>query len=453
MLPARSTQHASVASPHTRSENARSMAFEEGDATTPAPKTTWWNPLHALRALQRMGDDPDPEHPEPVVARGSALDVMVVVQLRPAWEIQAYLRFAGLPYRVENARYAGSAATGLYPALMDGQFALPADGAAGHVARRRKDLDSALSSVQKAESQAFSMLVREGLQPLLRVMRYRGGEGEIRETVHPPMLKAMSWPLTWWSPAAEGRRSKQESTVRGLDGLSKAELIERVKGMYAALDLRLGKSEEAFFFGPSPTSLDACVFGHLAEAWTIAGLLEILPAFDNLSRFFRRVCDEYFRPGGFPPSSPPGGGQGVPNGAGGEGMAGTGGGTDGGGAGDGDGDGGAAMTESLRQAMLRADYVNSLNAFNQLPGCALCSEVPYIEDPFPRRPIENAGIPRPAVLAGNMPGAVPTAESAAAAAAEAATDDEKPADDSLPLKYTALSTVAFCLLSTILSRY
>lgn len=63
MLPARSTQHASVASPHTRSENARSMAFEEGDATTPAPKTTWWNPLHALRALQRMGDDPDPEHP------------------------------------------------------------------------------------------------------------------------------------------------------------------------------------------------------------------------------------------------------------------------------------------------------------------------------------------------------------------------------------------------------
>lgn len=84
-------------------------------------------------------------------------------------------------------------------------------------------------------------------------------------------------------------------------------------------------------------------------------------------RFFRRVCDEYFRPGGFPPSSPPGGGQGVPNGAGGEGMAGTGGGADGGGAGDGDGDGGAAMTESLRQAMLRADYVNSLNAFNQLP--------------------------------------------------------------------------------------
>lgn len=40
-----------------------------------------------------------------------------------------------------------------------------------------------IKKINQAESQAFSMLVREGLQPLLRVMRYRGGEGEIRETV------------------------------------------------------------------------------------------------------------------------------------------------------------------------------------------------------------------------------------------------------------------------------
>lgn len=28
-------------------------------------------------------------------------------------------------------------------------------------------------------------------------------------------------------------------------------------------------------------------------------------------------------------------------------------------------------------------------------GCALCSEVPYVEDPYPPTPIANAGIPPP----------------------------------------------------------
>lgn len=65
------------------------------------------------------------------------------------------------------------------------------------------------------------------------------------------------------------------------------ELIGRAREIYAALDLRLGNSTDGggpFFFGAEPTSLDACVFGHLAEAWTLAGLLDLLPAFENLSR-------------------------------------------------------------------------------------------------------------------------------------------------------------------------
>lgn len=38
-------------------------------------------------------------------------------------------------------------------------------------------------STSQVEAQALTMLVREGLQPLLRVMRYRGDEGEVRQTV------------------------------------------------------------------------------------------------------------------------------------------------------------------------------------------------------------------------------------------------------------------------------
>ncbi|CAN0594934.1 unnamed protein product, partial [Laminaria digitata] len=46
---------------------------------------------------------------------------------------------------VENSSYVGSAASGLYPAVMDGQFVVPADDATGHVSRRRRDLDANLS--------------------------------------------------------------------------------------------------------------------------------------------------------------------------------------------------------------------------------------------------------------------------------------------------------------------
>lgn len=35
----------------------------------------------------------------------------------------------------------------------------------------------------KAEANAFVLMVREGLQPLLRVLRYRGGESSVRQTV------------------------------------------------------------------------------------------------------------------------------------------------------------------------------------------------------------------------------------------------------------------------------
>ncbi|CBJ32432.1 Sorting and Assembly Machinery 35kDa protein [Ectocarpus siliculosus] len=406
------------------------MASEEhGDAV---PVRTSWNPLRALRSWGRIEEQPDLEQPGPVITHGSALDVMVVTQFRPAWEIQAHLRFVRLPYRVENSSYMGSAATGLYPALTDGQFVLRSEDAAGHIASRRSDVDVGLTEAEKVEAQALAMLVREGLQPLLRVMRYMGDEGEVRQTVHPPMKKALSWPLSWWSPAAEGRRSKRESAVRGLDRLSKAELIGRAKEMYAALDLRLGNSKEAFFFGSRPTSVDAVVFGHLAEAWTIAVLLDLLPAFDNLSRLFRHVCDNYFRPGSFPPPS-----------SGGEGVAES---------------KKSGSEDRLRDAMLRADYVNSHNAFNQLAGCALCSEVPYIEDPYPPRPIANAGIPPP-VLAGDLPGvegaqgtAAAGSTTAAAAAAEAAAGKATAANESLPVKYTVISIAAFMVLSNILSR-
>lgn len=51
--------------------------------------------------------------------------------------------------RVENSSYMGSAATGLYPALTDGQFVLHSEDAAGHIASRRRDVDVGLTEAEK----------------------------------------------------------------------------------------------------------------------------------------------------------------------------------------------------------------------------------------------------------------------------------------------------------------
>ena len=98
------------------------------------------------------------------------------------------------------------------------------------------------------------------------------------------------------------------------------------------------------------------------------------PAVDS---FFRRVCDEYFRPGSFPDD---GGGRdgnrdGDDHALGGVAES-KGSGVDEPESPEGDGEdvrgisdsgvGGGGESDVLREAMMRADFVNSLNAFNQL---------------------------------------------------------------------------------------
>ena len=47
---------------------------------------------------------------------------LVLHQFTPAWEVQAYARFARLKLHVENSRYPEFATTGQLPQLRDGNF-------------------------------------------------------------------------------------------------------------------------------------------------------------------------------------------------------------------------------------------------------------------------------------------------------------------------------------------
>lgn len=68
---------------------------------------------------------------------------------RPGLHILNETKLCAYPIRVENSRYPGSASTGLYPALLDGQFMLPGAEASHHVAKMRRDLDQNLTREEK----------------------------------------------------------------------------------------------------------------------------------------------------------------------------------------------------------------------------------------------------------------------------------------------------------------
>jgi Glutathione S-transferase N-terminal domain len=111
---------------------------------------------------------PDLDHQTLVrVAVGPGQPPPTLTQFRPAWTEQAYLRFAGVPYALENSRFADSAVTGPYPQFRDGSFCLPAAEVLGHLACYRRDLDHTLGAEERADSVAFAALVREQLAPLL----------------------------------------------------------------------------------------------------------------------------------------------------------------------------------------------------------------------------------------------------------------------------------------------
>jgi hypothetical protein len=66
---------------------------------------------------------------------------IVLVQFRPAWDLQAYLRFARLPYTVLDSRYASTAATGELPQLRHDRALVNGRHALAYLAQARAPLD------------------------------------------------------------------------------------------------------------------------------------------------------------------------------------------------------------------------------------------------------------------------------------------------------------------------
>jgi hypothetical protein len=210
-------------------------------------------------------------------------DPPTLVQFRPAWTEQAYLRFAEIPHRVENTPHAENAVSGAYPQLRDGHFLLPSRDVIDHLKSYRKDIDDSLTPLQVAESNAMACMVREELGFLLEALRWSASDGSGKKIRMSALRRVLPGALRFWYPWWTRRQVHAQLVARAMDDFSPDTILAKMRSRYADLDVRLG-SNISFFFGGDPCSLDSYLFGHLADALADPALVVVLPGFANLMR-------------------------------------------------------------------------------------------------------------------------------------------------------------------------
>ncbi|ETW07465.1 hypothetical protein H310_01977 [Aphanomyces invadans] len=216
-------------------------------------------------------------------------------QFFPAWEVQAYARFAQIKLHMVNARYPEYEATGMLPQLNDGHFLVPTGDIILHLQTYYKDLDANLSDKQRAESVAFRAIVQE---KLARVLDYCQWVDPITysEVTRPAVQRVMPFPLNRIVPKLlHARHTAAFHASSSL--LSKEHVYLTARDSYVALNSFLEESANrgSFFFGDEPSALDAVVFGHVVDALSDGQLREVIAIHGpRLVQFATHVRDVYF---------------------------------------------------------------------------------------------------------------------------------------------------------------
>jgi len=224
--------------------------------------------------------------------------------LPPAWglptwhpdclKVQAYLRLAGVRFDNDQSTSAAMASYDT-PVLVAGEETVLAgsDEIIQYLKTEGYDLDAPLGQQDKAEVFAFCAMV-EG--PLLSVMHYDWWmvDDNYYEVIRPIYTAGSSFPANILLPWSISRRMRARL---GHPSSEEGEHMYKQAGLcYSALSARLGS--QAFFFGDSPSSLDAIVFAHLATHLyapmpSPARLSTMVQEHPNLCAFVERVNSKY----------------------------------------------------------------------------------------------------------------------------------------------------------------
>ncbi|KAG3106500.1 hypothetical protein PI124_g13596 [Phytophthora idaei] len=226
---------------------------------------------------------------------------LVLHQFLPAWDVQAYLRVAGIRLHVHNSKYPTYEATGELPQLSDGNFLLPKEEIIMHLQTFHKDIDEFLTDQQRSESYAYRSMLSEKLQRVMLYCRWVDS-ATYREVTRPHMKRNIPFPLNLFLPKKMHLDTMEKLQTYGISTKEQAYVIAR--DCYAALNTKLESAGTPYFFGDQPSALDVAVFGHIVDAMgntqLVATVQQHAPLLITLAE---RIRDAYFGAPGEQPMS------------------------------------------------------------------------------------------------------------------------------------------------------
>mmetsp|Transcript_4526 Transcript_4526/g.6062 ORF Transcript_4526/g.6062 Transcript_4526/m.6062 type:complete len:336 (-) Transcript_4526:880-1887(-) len=218
-------------------------------------------------------------------------DKVVILQFRPAWDVQAYLRFCGIRHHIENCSLPRVETTGKLPQLRDANCLIPATDIFDFLSAKYVNMDKRLSELEKAQTTSLRSLILNDLEYALQWSYWGDDEHYVRETKKSLGL-LLPFPLNMFLPWYMRRQAK--ARLNSKDMKSEDDVRQIAKRSYESLSLALG--QKVWMFGDeAPTSIDALVFGHLMLAMN-EPISEEMNRFPNLIRYCDNIRKTYFEP-------------------------------------------------------------------------------------------------------------------------------------------------------------
>ncbi|XP_069040932.1 metaxin-1a isoform X2 [Lepisosteus oculatus] len=217
--------------------------------------------------------------------------------------VLTYAKFAGAPLKVHKIANPWKSPTGSLPALKtkeEGCLSQPQQ-IIIHLRKQKYNADYDLSAKEGADTLAFVSLLEQKLLPALIYAQWVDSKNYV-DVTRRWYAENIPFPLNFYLPSRmHARQLERLRLVTGDSGLEPGEEIE--KELYrdalecmTLLSQRLGQHK--FFFGDSPSSLDAYVFGHLAPLLKAklpnSKLQQHLQSLDNLCQFCTSILQLYF---------------------------------------------------------------------------------------------------------------------------------------------------------------
>ncbi|XP_069483505.1 metaxin-3 isoform X3 [Ambystoma mexicanum] len=216
--------------------------------------------------------------------------------------VMAYARFACAPVKVDVVDHSWKSPDGVVPVLILESTSITQPVQILNYLRKQKyNADYDLSAKEGADTLAYIALLEEKLLPAMLHMFWVDADNYSSMT-RPWFASRIPFPLSLYLPGKMSREALNRIlltrgepplfSVRDVEG----QIYKDAKECLNLLSYRLGTSQ--FFFGNTPTTLDAFVFGFLAPLYKVCfpkvQLQEHLKQLSNLCRFCDGILSGYF---------------------------------------------------------------------------------------------------------------------------------------------------------------